>query len=172
MCYRNGYGYSYCGQGYEIKDSSRHVCRIYRGMSEEELSEAMELLQDICDSLVMEQLHVPEEDPVFMVAYTPGEPIRIITEEEAEDYLPCYEEDDVIEQAPGTALVLSYDPRMLFSVGNQKYLEGTMLIYAVDDDGDTISLEIDDIYQIQKMIKKREMVVTQGDEEMPVFSMN
>ena len=40
MCYRNGYGCSYCGQGYEIKDESANVCRIHKGMSEEELSKS------------------------------------------------------------------------------------------------------------------------------------
>lgn len=172
MCYRNGYGCSYCGQGYEIKDESAHVCRIHKGMSEEELSEAVDILDKICTALTLEQLRVEDEDPVFMVAFTPGEPMQIITEDEAEDYLSCYGVDDVIEQAPGTGLVLSYDGRLLFQVGDQKYLDGPMLIYAVDDDGDTVSLEIDDVYMIQEMIKKRSISVTQGDEEMPVFSLN
>lgn len=172
MCYRNGYGCSYCGQGYEIKDESANVCRIHKGMSEEELSEAVEILDKICTALTLEQLHVEDEDPVFMVAYTPGEPMEIITEEEADEYLSCYGIDDVIEQAPGMGLVISYNRDLLFSVGNQKYLDGTILIYAVDDEGDTMSLEIDDIYGIQKMIRDRTISVTQGDDEMPVFSMN
>ena len=74
MCYRNGYGCSYCGQGYEIKDESANVCRIHKGMSEEELSEAVEILDKICTALTLEQFHVEDEDPVFMVAYTPGGP--------------------------------------------------------------------------------------------------
>ena len=172
MCYRNGYGCSYCGQGYEIKDDAAHICRIHKGMSEEELSEAVEILDKICTALTLEQLHVEDEDPVFMVAYTPGESMKVITEDEADFYLPCYGIDDVIEQAPGMGLVISYDRGLLFSVGNQKYLDGTMLIYAVDDEGDTMSLEIDDIYGIQRMIRERTINVTQGDDEMPVFSMN
>ena len=172
MCYRNGYGYSYCVQDYAIMDGSGNVFRIYKGMSEDEMSEAMDILQDICDSLLEKQLHMAAEDPVFMAAVTPGEAVRIITEDEADKYLPCYEEDDVIEQAPETGLVMSYDERLLFSVGNQKYLDGTFLIYAVDDDGDTVSLETEDIYRLQKMVSDRTILITQGDEEMPVFSMN
>lgn len=172
MCYRNGYGCNYCGREYEIKDDSDHICRVYKGMSEEELSEAVDILGQICSALTLEQLHMEEEDPVFMVAYTPGESMKVITEDEARRYLPCYGEDDVIEQAPGMGLVISFDQRLLFSVGNQKYLDGTILIYAVDDEGDTMSLEIDDIYGIQRMIRDRTISVTQGDEKMPVFSMN
>lgn len=176
MCYRNGYGCSYCGHESEIKTTPDYIRIDRNGLSEKELFEALDVLERICDALAdREGYYLSDEEydePVFMVAYTPGEPMNIITEDEADDYLPCYGVDDVIEQAPGTALVMSYDPRLLFSVGNQKYLEGTFLIYAVDDEGDTISLEADDIYRIQKVIRDRTICVTQGDDEMPVFSMN
>ena len=103
MCYRNGYGCSYCGRGYEIKDDYANVCRIYKGMSEEELSEAVDILGKICSACTLEwvRLHVEDEDPVFMVAYTPGEPMEVITEDEAKRYLSCYGEDDVIDRSAG-----------------------------------------------------------------------
>ena len=166
MCYRNGYGCSYCGHESEIKTTPDYIRIDRNGLSEKELFEALDVLERICDALAdREGYYLSDEEyeePVFMVAYTPGEPMNIITEDEADDYLPCYGVDDVIEQAPGET----------HAGKSQKYLEGTFLIYAVDDEGDTISLEADDIYRIQKVIRDRTICVTQGDDEMPVFSMN
>jgi hypothetical protein len=108
----------------------------------------------------------------FMVAFTPGEQMKVIPKDKAEEYLPCFGEDDVIELAPDTDFVISYDRQLLFKVGDQKYLDGPALIYAVDEEGEVLSLSVADIYEIQEMLERRTLLVTEDGDEMPVLSLN
>ena len=57
-------------------------------------------------------------------------------------------------------------------MGDQKYLDGPALIYKVDDEGEVITLDVADIYEIQSMLGKRTLLVTEDDDEMPVLSLN
>ncbi len=167
MCYRNGYGYR-CSDC--ICEEKPFAEKALKGMTKEEFSQALRVLQTLCEFIGAEEHS--DEEPVYMIAVTPGEPMKIITENNADMYLPCFGEDDVIEQAPDLALVMSYDRQLLFKVGDQKYLDGTALIYAVDDEGDVVSLDIDDVYHIQQMIKQRTMYVEEEGDKMPVLSLN
>ncbi|MBR2511545.1 MAG: hypothetical protein IKE49_00600, partial [Firmicutes bacterium] len=106
------------------------------------------------------------------IAVTPGKPLTLITEDEAEEFLPCFGEDDVIEEAPDVELVMSYDRRLLFTVGDQKYLDGPALIYDLDDEGDVMPVTAEDIFRVQQMLKRRTMMVTEEGEKMPVISLN
>lgn len=107
-----------------------------------------------------------------MIAVTPREPLKLITEEEADEFLPCFGEDDVIEEAPEVELVMSYDRKLLFTVGDQKYLDGPVLIYDLDDEGDVMPVTAEDIYRVQKMLEHRTLFVTDDEDRMPVISLN
>ena len=96
----------------------------------------------------------------------------VIPRDKAEEYLPCFGENDVIELAPDTDFVISYDRQLLFKVGDQKYLDGPALIYAVDEEGEVLSLSVADIYEIQEMLERRTLLVTEDGDEMPVLSLN
>jgi hypothetical protein len=78
----------------------------------------------------------------------------------------------VIELAPDTDFVISYDRQLLFKVGDQKYLDGPALIYAVDEEGEVLSLSVADIYEIQEMLERRTLLVTEDGDEMLVLSLN
>ena len=168
MCYRNGYGCSCCSQ----EDYNRkHEKEDLKGMTHQEFQEAVRVLGAICDLLEDEE-DLYDDDPILMIAVTPGKPLMLITEDEAEEFLPCFGEDDVIEEAPDVELVMSYDRRLLFSVGDQKYLDGPALIYDLDDEGDVMPVTAEDIYRVQQMLKARTMMVTEEGERMPVISLN
>lgn len=166
MCYRNGYGSS-C-------DSNNRRGK-HRSMTMEEIQETLEAVENLCAFLGFvpeEWVRRHDEETVYMIAVTPGRPIQLITEEEAEEFLPCFGLDDFITGAPDTDLCMSCNEELIFSVGDQKYLDGSALIYDIDEEGDVISLTVDDIYQVQEMLKKRTLMVTEEGQKMPVISLN
>jgi len=168
MCYRNGYGHGCCGQCATEKNGYAGVNR--KGMSEAEFKEALNVLDCLCDAICIDE--DDEEEPVLMIAVTPGEPLKLIREEDAAKHLLCFGEDDVIEEAPEVGLIMSYDRQLLFKVGEQKYLDGEALIYDVDCQGDVVSVTAEDIYRVQEMLERRTVMVTEEDDEMPVISLN
>lgn len=167
MCYKNGYGFR-CGDC--ICEEKPITKDVLKGMTKEDLSQALRVLQTLCE--FTRQGEDTEKAPVYMIAVIPGEPMKIITENDARSYLPCFGEDDVIEQAPDLALVMSYNRQLLFQIGDQKYLDGAALIYAVDDEGEVFSLDADDIYRVQQMIERRTMYVEEEGDRMTVLSLN
>ena len=166
MCYRNGYGCSYCGQCGSDKNEHAGVNR--KGMSEKDFKEALDVLERLCSAIEEDY----EDDPVIMIAVTPGEPLKLVCEEDAADHLPCFGEDDEIVEAPEVGLMMSYDRQLLFKVGDQKYLDGDALIYDVDCEGDVVSVTAEDIYRVQEMLKRRTVIVSEEDDEIPVISLN
>lgn len=166
MCYRNGYGCS-C-------DSNNRRGK-HRSMTMEEIQETLEAVENLCAFLGFvpeEWVRRHDEETVYMIAVTPGKPIQLITEDEAEEFLPCFGLDDFITGAPDTDLCMSCNEELIFSVGDQKYLDGSALIYDIDEEGDVILLTVDDIYQVQEMLKKRTLMVTEEGQKMPVISLN
>ena len=107
-----------------------------------------------------------------MIAVTPGKALKLIPEEEAEEFLPCFGLDDVITGAPDTDLCMSYNPELVFQIGEQKYLDGPALVYDIDEEGDVVPVTADDIFRVQQMLKKRTVMVKEEGEKMPVISLN
>lgn len=141
----------------------------------EEIQETLEAVENLCAFLGFvpeEWVRRHDEETVYMIAVTPGRPIQLITEEEAEEFLPCFGLDDFITGVPDTDLCMSCNEELIFSVGDQKYLDGSALIYDIDEEGDVIPLTVDDIYQVQEMLKKRTLMVTEEGQKMPVISLN
>ena len=141
----------------------------------EEIQETLEAVENLCAFLGFvpeEWVRRHDEETVYMIAVTPGKPIQLITEEEAEEFLPCFGLDDFITGVPDTDLCMSCNEELIFSVGDQKYLDGSALIYDIDEEGDVIPLTVDDIYQVQEMLKKRTLMVTEEGQKMPVISLN
>lgn len=164
MCYRNGYGYrcDCCGEDFRQKNLSSNEAVL------NEIMRFMKVWNDMIEAVKYDENGM---EP-FMVAFTSGEQMKVIPKDKAEEYLPCFGEDDVIELAPDTDFVISYDRQLLFKVGDQKYLDGPALIYAVDEEGEVLSLSVADIYEIQEMLERRTLLVTEDGDEMPVLSLN
>ena len=140
-----------------------------------EIQETLEAVENLCAFLGFvpeEWVRRHDEETVYMIAVMPGRPIQLITEEEAEEFLPCFGLDDFITGAPDTDLCMSCNEELIFSVGDQKYLDGSALIYDIDEEGDVIPLTVDDIYQVQEMLKKHTLMVTEEGQKMPVISLN
>ena len=117
MCYRNGYGHTCdcCGKNEEP-----------RKMSQREMAQAQAVMEflKIWNEMISAVRYDDEGQMPFMIAITPGEPMKVITEDQAEEFLPCFGDDEVIEIAPDLDLVISYDRQLLFKIGEQKCLDG------------------------------------------------
>ena len=172
MCYRNGYSFSGCGQcEQKVNRYEESNCK---GMTRQDFYEALKVLEAICRKLEpeIEDYDDYEEDPILMIAVAPGKAPKLITEDEAEEFLPCFGEDDVIEEVPDVGLIMSYNGQLLFRVGDQKYLDGPALIYDLDEDGEVMPVTAEDFYRVQKMLESRTLYVTGEDDRMPVISLN
>ena len=166
MCYKNGYG---CGC------DKNNLRKERKSMTREEIQETLEAVENLCAFLGFvpeEWSRRHEEEIVYMIAVTQGKALRLITEEEAEEFLPCFGLDDVITGAPDTDLCMSYSPELVFQVGDQKYLDGPALVYDIDEEGDVVPITADDIYRVQQMLKKRTVMVREEGEKMPVISLD
>ncbi len=129
-------------------------------MSKKELSEMLVctacLVRKIIRYLYLEETTLLDDDePILMVAAIPGQPIQIVTEKEAEQILPCFNEDDEIIDAFDTGLVMSYDRRHLLKLGDEEYLIGPAILYALDDEGDPVPLDAIDIRNAKGCIDGR-----------------
>ena len=92
MCYRNGYGHrcECCGMEKTKKE-----------LTAEEKSMVRAILHflDIWGDMIEAVKYDENGMEPFMVAFTPGEQMKVIPKDKAEEYLPCFGEDDVIELA-------------------------------------------------------------------------
>lgn len=146
------------------------ICQnIQRGMSKEEISRAFQVLQTLLD---FGQENGSKEEPSYMIAFSPGDTMKIILEKDAKGYLPCFGEEDTIELAPDLKLVMSYDRQMLFINNGQKSLTGTALFYAVDELGEIISLNASDIYEVQQMLNRRTHYIFKEGVRIPILYLN
>lgn len=168
MCYRNGTGHR-C----ECCGTEEVELRIVSYDNNELCSEKSIYIGNICKEGGCDSYGCRKDwEPVLMVAVTPGEPMKIITESEAEEYLPAFEHEDDISEVPEVGLVMSYRKEGVFQVGDRCYLDTSFLIYNLDEDGETISLSGKDLYAVQELLKKRTVMVRQDGEEMPVIDLN
>ena len=73
----------------------------------------------------------------------------------------------------GLSLVRDGDKFILtWKIPSSKYGDGQQFNYKVDDEGEVITLDVADIYEIQSILGKRTLLVTEDDDEMPVLSLN
>ena len=168
MCYRNGTGYRCECCGKEAKE----IKFVTYGADELDNKPVFER-DRLCpetEEVFCSGRKIPK--PALMIAVTPGEPMKIITEFEVEECLPDFEFKEDIAELPELGLIMSYQEEGVFQVGDRYYLETPFLIYNLEDDGEYVSLTGEEIYAVQEFLKKRTVLVRQDGDEMPVIDMN
>lgn len=168
-----------CRNRIRLPESEEERAKILFGMEEKDLLNAIRVLDTLAEFLgITDEYEHEEEDeeleliPPLMIAVRTGEPMQVITEDEAEEFLPCFGEDDLIREAPDVDLVMSCHKDLIFTVGDMRYLDGPALIYEVDDEGEIIPLTIGDIYRVKRMLEERTLLVTEEGEAMPVIALD
>ena len=170
MCYRNGTGHrcECCG-----KETTGFKVISY----DINLSNKKEMKTEVSDQFCCEWENKfctgqKSLEPVLMIAVTPGEPMRIVREVEANQYLPFFEDTDAISEVPGLDLVMSYGKEGIIQIGSDYYLEGPCLIYNLNEEGETVSLSGEMMYAVQEWVKSRTVPLCQGGAELSVFDLN
>ena len=104
------------------------------------------------------------ECPIYLATAGPDIPLSIIRLEDASDYLPCFDEADLLYGIPGLPILMSYCPEQVMDIGEESYLVGPMVFFRIDRDGYTVSLQVADLYQLAEFLEEHSVILMQGGE--------
>ena len=113
-----------------------------------------------------------DSDYILMVAALPGKGIQVRDVTECFDVLKCFGTDDSVIQVPDCDLLMSYDERQVLVLDGRKYLVGPAIFYDVDGDGEDVSVTAEDIYDIQRMVARRTVILCADGQEFPALLLN
>ena len=88
------------------------------------------------------------------------------------DVLKCFGTDDSVIQAPDCDLLMSYDERQILVLDGRKYLVGPAIFYDVDGDGEDVSVTAEDIYDVQRMVASRTVILCADGQDFPALLLN
>ena len=106
---------------------------------------------------------VPER-PLYLATAGPEMPLSVIRLEDAPDYLPCFDEADLLYGIPGLPILMSYCPEQVIDIGEESYLVGPMIFFRIDHIGNTVSLQVADLYQLAEFLEQHSVILMQGGE--------
>ena len=126
-------------------------------------------IETILDSLLVDSsLPVSDplvpERPLYLATAGPELPRSVIRLEDAPDYLPCFDEADLLYGIPGLPILMSYCPEQVMDIGEEYYLVGPMVFFRIDRDGYTVSLQVADLYQLAEFLEEHSVILMQGGE--------
>ena len=113
---------------------------------------------------VSDSLPAVSERPLYLATAGPDIPLSVIRLEDAPDYLPCFDEADLLYGVPGLPILMSYCPEQVMDIGEESYLVGPMVFFRIDQDGYTISLQVADLYQLAEFLEEHSVILMQGGE--------
>lgn len=120
------------------------------------------LKQTMAEVMDMEDrpLRSPDAEPALVAGVHPGNALQLLFEEECEDFLPCFGEDETIQELPGLHVLMSYDHRDVMNVGSTRFLFGPALFYNVDREGYLLSLSYKELCQVKQLVQELTLPVT------------
>ena len=104
------------------------------------------------------------ERPLYLATAGPEMPLSVIRLEDAPDYLPCFDEADLLYGIPGLPILMSYCPEQVMDIGEESYLVGPMVFFRIDHIGNTVSLQVADLYQLAEFLEEHSVILMQGGE--------
>ena len=128
-------------------------------------------IETILNSLLADS-RTPTSDPqspvkersLYLATAGPEMPLSVIRLEDASDYLPCFDEADLLYGIPGLPILMSYCPEQVMDIGEESYLVGPMVFFRIDRDGCTVSLQVADLYQLAEFLEEHSVILMQGGE--------
>ena len=113
---------------------------------------------------VPDQRSLMSERPLYLATAGPEMPLSVIRLEDAPDYLPCFDEADLLYGIPGLPILMSYCPEQIMDIGEESYLVGPMVFFRIDHIGNTVSLQVADLYQLAEFLEEHSVILMQGGE--------
>ena len=104
------------------------------------------------------------ERPLYLATAGPEMPLSVIRLEDVPDYLPCFDEADLLYGIPGLPILMSYCPEQVMDIGEESYLVGPMIFFRIDHIGNTVSLQVADLYQLAEFLEEHSVILMQGGE--------
>ena len=121
-------------------------------------------IEIILNSLLADSGTPMQKRPLYLATAGPEMPLSVIRLEDATDYLPCFDEADLLYGVPGLPILMSYCPEQVMDIGEESYLVGPMVFFCIDRDGCTVSLQVADLYQLAEFLEEHSVILMQGGE--------
>ena len=121
-------------------------------------------IETILNSLLADSSPPVSERPLYLATASPEMPLSVICLEDAPDYLPCFDEADLLYGIPGLPILMSYCPEQIMDIGEESYLVGPMIFFRIDHIGNTVSLQVADLYQLAEFLEEHSVILMQGGE--------
>ena len=121
-------------------------------------------IETILNSLLADSSPPVSERPLYLATAGPEMPLSVIRLEDASDYLPCFDEADLLYGIPGLPILMSYCPEQVMDIEEKSYLVGPMVFFRIDHIGNTVSLQVADLYQLAEFLEQHSVILMQGGE--------
>ena len=108
----------------------------------------------------------------FLAAAAPDEALAVIRLADAPDYLPCFDEADLLYGIPGLPILMSYCPEQVMDIGEESYLVGPMIFFRIDRDGYTVSITVEDLYRLAEFLNEHSLMVVADGTVLPTIRLD
>ena len=102
------------------------------------------------------------EPQPYLAAAAPDLPLSVIRLEDAPDFLPCFDEADLLYGLRDIPVMMSYCPDQVLQIGEEFYLTGPMIFFRMDDEGSIVSLTMDDLYHLAELLEEHSVILLTG----------
>ena len=100
----------------------------------------------------------------YLAVAGPDLPLSVIRLEDAPDFLPCFDEADLLYGLRDIPVMMSYCPDQVLQIGEEFYLTGPMIFFRMDDEGSIVSLTVDDLYKLAEFLEEHTVILMTGPE--------
>ena len=111
-------------------------------------------------------------DCIVAVLY-PGKPPKIMTESESFDTVERYGHFDSVlsveDKSICACLKGAYDPATVLTLGDDRYIIGPVVVYACDEDGDSVSLSAEELMAAIVYFDNHTVTLCADGEDLPSF---
>ncbi len=98
----------------------------------------------------------------YLAVAGPDLPLSVIRLEDAPDFLPCFDEADLLYGLRDIPVMMSYCPDQVLQIGEEFYLTGPMVFFRMDDEGSIVSLTMDDLYHLAEFLEEHSVILMTG----------
>ena len=98
----------------------------------------------------------------YLAVAGPDLPLSVIRLEDAPDFLPCFDEADLLYGLRDIPVMMSYCPDQVLQIGEEFYLTGPMIFFRIGSDGSMVSLNVEDLYYLAEFLESHSVVLMTG----------
>lgn len=98
----------------------------------------------------------------YLAVAGPDLPLSVIRLEDAPDFLPCFDEADLLYGLRDIPVMMSYCPDQVLQIGKEFYLTGPMIFFRLNEDGGMESLTMDDLYHLAEFLEEHSVILMTG----------